>query len=232
MVDTDIRELLSARVDEGIRPTYGYYRQPNGWITVSPMTDLDELKYRREGWTPLPQYGKFQMATEYAADHPLEGLLMQGGASELSAEQVIAQGLYMDPPLLPSCHRLLTQYHPAHNTSCWNRAQRATFPQIEGRSDLGPFACRFCGTKKPTVEARAQHEGVAHKEEKGDIRTGETLAEALVKGLKGTSYAQEGHAPSVAEKALDVLSRAGLTKKQRDALRALGIDAGEDDETN
>ena len=45
------------------KPTFGYYRQPDGFITASPATTSDELRYRRGGWEPLLQYGHFEMGT-------------------------------------------------------------------------------------------------------------------------------------------------------------------------
>ena len=167
----------------GARPTYGYYRQANGWITASPATELEELKYRREGGTPLPQYGRFQFNTKYIADHPLETLLMMGGAHELPYEQIIEMGLHLNPPRLPSCRRPPTQFHPAHNAACWVGAQVAQFPQLTGAEEA--FSCRFCPVVKPTQKARNQHEGVAHKDEASDIRTGEVMADSMVKGLQG-----------------------------------------------
>ena len=84
------------------RGTYGYYRQPDGFITVSPATASDELRYRRGGWEPLRQYGLFEMSTPYMASHPLEPLFMQDGAHELSAEQIRRQGLHLNPILVPT----------------------------------------------------------------------------------------------------------------------------------
>ena len=107
--------LLMAR----IRPAFGYYRQPNGWITVSPATELEELKYRKEGWEPLTRYGRFDMAAEYAAGHPLEWLFMQGGAHELPVAQVIEMGFATWPPEVPGCGLALNQYHTRHFPSCW-----------------------------------------------------------------------------------------------------------------
>lgn len=174
---------------QGIAPrakaTYGYYRQPNGWITVSPATDLEELKYVREGWVRLPQYGVIEMASEYMADHPLEALFMQGGAKELCREQIVETGLHLNPPLVPTCGRFLDQYHKRHTTLCWNGAEPVSFPQMDGL-EIESFPCRFCDRAPfPTAKARDQHEGVMHKEERSDIRTGQTLADSLVKGLSG-----------------------------------------------
>lgn len=195
MVMTALEHEAAQRGGAGttnIRPVYGYYRQPNGWVKQAVMTELEELKYRREGWEPLPQYGRFDMSTEYAAGHPLELLFINGGAYELSEEQIRQQGLYMNPPLIPSCRLPLTQNHKRHTPACWVGAKPVNFPQVAGMKSLGPFPCRFCGVEKPTVEARNQHEAVVHKEEKGDIRTGETLADGLVKGLAGQGSQSDG----------------------------------------
>ena len=177
-------ERLYTRTPGRIKPVYGYYRQPNGWIKPAVVTALEELKYRREGWEPLPQYGRFDMNSGYAADNPLELLLIKGGAKELCEDQIRQQGLYMNPPMLPTCRQALTQFHVRHSPECWVGAKPVVFPQVAQMTDLGPFECRFCGIPKPTQQARSQHESVMHKEEKGDIRTGETLAAGLVEGLK------------------------------------------------
>lgn len=162
--------------------THGYYRQPNGWITVSPVTELEELRYRREGWEPLPAYGRVEMVSEYAVDHPLEALFMFEGARELSLEQIIESGLHLNPPVVPTCGTVLNQNHKRHTELCWRDAKPVTFPQLEEVPE--GFQCRFCERNPfPTDKARDQHEGVMHKDEKSDIRTGQTLADSLVEGL-------------------------------------------------
>lgn len=163
--------------------TFGYYRQPDGWITASPAGELDELKYSREGWELLP-YGRVEMASGYAASNPLEGLFLRGGAKELCREQIINSALHLTPPLLPSCGQVLNQHHKRHHGPCWVGAEPVSFPQLEDVPD--GLACRFCPRPPfPTEEARDQHEGVMHNDEKSDIRTGKILAESLVEGLKG-----------------------------------------------
>lgn len=167
----------------GLTPTYGYYRQPNGWIKPAVVTELEELKYRREGWTPLPQYGRFDMGTGYAADHPLELLFMNGGAPELCEDQVRQQGLYMNPPVIPTCRQALTQQHKRHAPACWVGAKPVQFPQVANMKDLGPFPCRFCTRSSATIEGRDQHEKVIHRDEKGNIQMGETLGGTLAEAL-------------------------------------------------
>ena len=206
-----------------IRPSYGYYRQPNGWITVSPAADLDELHYTRRGWTRLGKYGRIEMSTEYAADHPLEALFMLGGAKELSREQIIQSGLHLNPPLIPQCRKPLSQYHPRHTQVCMEDAVPVHFPQIKPE-DLVPYPCRFCERSLPTEEARNQHESVAHKEERGELRGGEAIASALIKGFGGNAPKSESAADdNIGQRVLDVLSTAGLNKKQLAALKAAGL---------
>lgn len=167
--------------------TWGYYRQPDGFITVSPATNSDELRYRRSGWEPLSEYGTFEVTTPYMVAHPLEPLFMAGGEHELTLDQIRRQGLYMDPPVIPNCRTPLNQNHKRHTRACLRGAKPVVFPQLVGVEDLGPFPCEMgCPDRVfATLEARAQHTTVMHAPEKSDERTGESLAAALVKGLGG-----------------------------------------------
>lgn len=162
---------------------WGYYRQPNGWITVAITTEIETVHYIKEGWTPLPQYGGVEMTSKYAADHPFEPLFIAGGAKELSIEQIRETGLYLDPPLVPACGRRLSQYHKRHAPECWRGAKPVVFPQLEGL-DLEPARCRHCDNEYPTEAARDQHETVSHKESQGDIKMGEALGQALAQALQ------------------------------------------------
>ena len=182
----EISDDASAQLGRRIQPTFGYYRQPNGWITVSPITRLEKLKYVEQGWTCLDSYGTFDM-TAYTVNHPLEGLFMFGGAKELPAEQVLQMGLYIDPPLVPRCKQHLTQFHRSHRADCWRGAQKVEFPQLADvpKELIGPFICDFCKRKMPTVEARQQHQSVAHTKPLGDVQTGTSLGKALADALNG-----------------------------------------------
>ena len=218
---------------EKLTPTWGYYRQPDGWITVSPATDLEMIQYRKLGWTPLTQYGRVEAGTLYFIENRFEKLLITGGAKEFCLAQIIQTGMAFDPPLLPVCRHPLDQYHKAHNVECWRGAQPVSFPQLEGVEIPGPFPCRFCQNPKPTEEARNQHEGVAHKTEKGYIQSGEALAVAIVKAQQQGSA--QGAASLVndlglAGKMLKVLDVVGLTKKQREALVQAGLIGDEPDD--
>lgn len=233
----EAEEVSEERRVAKIRPTYGYYRQPDGWITASPMTDMDELKYRRGGWEPLTRYGYFEMSTDWAANHPLEALFMRGGARELSEDQIIQQGLYMDPPLVPTCRQPLNQDHKRHVYECMANAKPVVFPQLKHRTDLGPFACTFgCGREFPTTAARDQHASVMHAPEKSDERTGESLATALTKGLSGVLAAS----PSVVEPTvmpLDaIMTQLAALQRELAALKAEAVAvpsavSGQSDET-
>lgn len=155
-----------------------YYRQPNGWITVSVATTVERMQYIEQGWTPLLQYGHVEMTTKWAADHPFEALFLAGGAHELPAAQIIELGYYFNKPMLPSCGRRLNQYHKLHNPGCFQNMQPVVFPQLDGYN-LQPWKCRHCSEVRATEAGRDQHETVAHKTEKGDIKMAESLAAAL-----------------------------------------------------
>ncbi len=219
-------ELANAGVPQPtIALNYGYYRQPNGWITGSPVTALEKVQYESEGWKHLPAYGRFEMASPYATNHPLEQLFMMGGAHELSVQQVIETGLALNPPLVPTCRTLLTQFHKRHNADCMAGAQPVEFPQLEGLDiNYDGYSCNLCEVVKPTEAARDQHEGVAHKEEKANIRTGEVLGGKIAEGLGAALGNGATGAPDVAA----VLKGLKLNKTQRAALRAQGIEIPED----
>jgi len=218
---TGISDDLSASVGLRIRPTFGYYRQKNGWITISPVTRLEQLKYIEEGWQYLAKYGAFDMGV-YSASHPFEALFMFGGANEMPVEQVIQMGLYMDPPLVPTCRQHLTQFHRAHTEVCWRGATRVVFPQLESvpKERLGPFPCDFCTRHLPTLEARSQHQRVAHQEEKTNIQLGKTLGASISAALgqpqSAASPSEETLRSRIAEleanEAKNVQRRAALAK--------------------
>ena len=185
---TSISDELAASlpIARRIRPTHGYYRKPNGDIGIATNTELEQLRYIKEGWKFLGEYGAFDM-TPYVANHPFEGLLMFGGAKEMAVEQIIATGLYFDPPLVPRCRQHITQFHRSHTPDCWRGAQRAGFPQLADvpAGVLGPFPCEFCVRKLPTVKALRQHKQVAHAKEQGNLQQGESLGTSLAKALSG-----------------------------------------------
>lgn len=170
-----------------ISPTFGYYRQSNGWITVSPATQLEEIAYQKQGWQPLTRYGRVEMTSEYMAEHPFEVLFMKGGAKEMPVEQVIELGFAINPPLLPGCNSRIDQFHKHHTSVCWEDARPTVFPQLIDVS-VDSFLCTICNRTFATAKAKEQHERVIHQPEKSDMRTGQTLADALVKGLRGEAF--------------------------------------------
>lgn len=181
----DVSDALSSDLARRIAPTFGYYRQPNGWLTISPNTRLERLKYTEQGWTYLDAYGAFDM-TAYTANHPFEGLFMFGGAKEMSVQQILETGLYIDPPKVPTCRQHLTQYHRSHTQNCWRGATPVEFPQLATvpKELLGPFVCDFCSRKMPTRVALKQHQSVAHTEPLGNVQMGRSLGDALALALK------------------------------------------------
>ena len=208
-----------------VKPVYGYYRQPNGWITVSVTSPMEKLAYLEEGWQLLP-YGVFDMTTGYTADHPFELLFINGGAKELPVDQVIAMGFHYKPPKIPRCRMAIDQRHKKHKPSCFPFVP-VQFPQLEG-VDAREWLCNFdtCGRSVagdgfPTNAAKNQHESVMHREEKNNIRTGQVLAESLLRGF--------GRAP-MDKSVLDILKDAGLTVSQKKALAAAGVSVGGSDD--
>ena len=119
---------MTMQQNPAVKPNYGYYRQPDGRVTLSPANDLDELKYSRMGWTALRQYGKFEATSPYVANHPLEGLFLAGGAKELSLEQITVQGFHVDPPTGP-------RWRTAAN-AVWNRGKRSVALDLKQDHDL------------------------------------------------------------------------------------------------
>lgn len=173
-------EELASDVGRRIQPTYGYYKQANGWVTISTITSLEKMNYIKRGWKCLDQYGAFDM-TPYVAAHPFEGLFMFGGVHEMPAEQVLQTGLYMNPPVLPRCRQHITQFHRTHAAACWRGAEPVEFPQMASLPPerVGPFQCQFCARELPTMEARGQHQTVMHQQELGSLRTGQSVGESL-----------------------------------------------------
>ncbi len=219
--DTAIDEAIQR--NGRIKPSHGYWRKANGEITVSVNSEMEELAYRREGWTPLFSYGFFDMSSSYTANHPFELLFMKGGAAELPVQQVIDLGFHINPPTVPNCGIGIGQGHATHGAGCWRNPRVVTFPQLEG-SDAHAWPCRFCDEVRGTEAGRNNHEIVAHKDERGELRSGAVLADNLVTGLtKALQGAQQPvAAPAGGQEVLDVLVGVGLNKAQLKAL----VDAG------
>ncbi len=206
-----------------VKPIFGYYKQPNGWVTVAVTSPMERLYYLEEGWTYLRQYGLFDMNGGYTADHPLELLFINGGAKELPLDQVIEMGFHVKAPQIPRCRMAITQNHKKHNTRCFPMVD-VVFPQLEDvRTEVYPCFDESCrrsqpGQEFPTLAAKKNHEAVMHKEDKSNMGLGKVLAESLLKGM--------GKQPVSGEGALSVLVDAGLTMAQRKALAEAGFNVG------
>lgn len=181
---TMLSEGIASELGQRIKPTFGYYRQRNGWITISPTTQLERINYIERGWTHLDKYGAFDMSP-YVANHPFEALFMFGGSQEMPAQQVLETGLYINPPLVPRCMQHMTQYHRGHTPACWKGARPVEFPQMATLNPevVGPFVCEFCERKLPTRQAKEQHQKVAHTEELGNLQTGQSMGRSLAEVL-------------------------------------------------
>lgn len=196
------------------KPVFGYYQQPDGTICVNVTSPAERMSFMEEGWRYLPQYGAFDLTTEYASNHPFECFLMYGGAEIMPKEQVIEQGWNIHPPMIPRCKQPIAPGHKKHNVRCLPPV-KVKFPQIvEGVDDI-PYPCRdetcsrsFPENAFPTELGRNQHESVMHKDEKKDIRTGETLGNSIVEGLT-KAFANMGM-PQLTPEQIKVLKEAGL----------------------
>lgn len=170
-----------------------FYRQPNGWITSGPIGKGHSRKfaYQRQGWTPLEEYGRFDLL-DYYANQPLEVLFLRGGAKELPVEQVKALGFHLHPPLLPNCQLQLGAKHaarmeyPNHYNLCWQDAQPVTFPQLEGQTFQKVDQCEFCERDNFASDAsRSQHMRVLHKDEMASIAAAREMAKGMQSAVAG-----------------------------------------------
>lgn len=206
---TDVLEQDPVQLTQKARPVYGYYRKPNGDIGVNVTSPMERLKYITEGWTPLPQYGLFDMTTGYAADHPFEALFMHGGAHELSARQCLANGFHVKTPQYPRCKTMLSQNHKKHGPTCLPLID-VELPQIAGAET---FPCDMCETVLPSARVKNKHERISHKQEKSNSGIGDAIAKALAQAL--------GKGPGAID--LDALKGVTFTKSQTDALVKAGV---------
>ena len=204
---------------------HAYYRLPDGSISSGGAGDVEMVWLRRGGWERLDAYGIFFMDGIYMANHPYEPILMRGGEKEFSPHQIITEGMWQNPPLVPGCNQVISDAHKRHTSACMRTAWAPTWPQVDPSTPRA-FPFNFCERALPTVQARDQHESVAHKEEKGQIRSGEHLANAMLRGF-GQQSSPESPAPHIAPSAaLDVRELLGgikLTKAQRAQLAEKGV---------
>lgn len=179
---------------------YCYYRQPNGWITVSPIgkNSSDLHRYQDEGWTPLlREYGPFDFPREYYVNHPFEVLFLRDGAHEMPVAQIRALGYDRNPPILPRCNLALGEEHmgptrrPIHFARCWAGAQRVEFPQLDGTAPAPVPECEFCERNDFTsMKGREQHMRVLHIEELREIAAAREMAKSV--GAVMATYGGKG----------------------------------------
>lgn len=232
MTQPDLDTIAAEEGGKIAKPNFGYYKQPNGYITVSQISPMERLRYLEEGWTWMREYGSFDMTSEYTASNPFELLFMNGGAGEMPVEQIMELGFNIHPPMIPRCRQGISQYHKGHRRNCFPRVP-VTFPQIMTKES---FPCRFSSCNRsqpenafPSEAGRNQHESVMHKEETGNIRTGEALGDNIVKGLAALFGGQK---PQMAPQAkvtpasiplLEALGKIEFTSEQLEQMAAMGI---------
>ena len=187
-----VAEEAARRIGRRHVATHIYYRQPNGWITSGAASLIERAKFMAEKWEPLDRYGRLDVHYPYTNNHPFEALFQRGGAEEMCVEQIIANGFWQNPPEIPGCNIAISPDHMSHDEVCWADHRTVEFPQVPVDTPKY-FTCQFCPAmyNLPTEQARNQHENVAHKKEKSELRTGEALANALTKGLTGNGPKKE-----------------------------------------
>lgn len=168
---------------------YCYYRQPNGWITISPIgkNNSDLHRYQDEDWKPLlREYGPVDFPREYYVHHPFEVLFLRGGAHEMPVSQIKALGYDRKPPLLPRCNLALGKEHsgpttrPSHFSRCWMGAQPVEFPQLAGLTPDPVPECEFCERNDFTsLKGREQHMRVLHVDELKEIAAAREMAKSV-----------------------------------------------------
>jgi len=99
-------------------PIFGYYKMANGDITVDVISPMERMHYMEEGWKYLPQYGTFDLTSYYASNNPFELFFIRGGAGEMPANQVLANGFHVKAPQIPRCKKAIDQTHKRHNPTC------------------------------------------------------------------------------------------------------------------
>lgn len=238
--------LLASAAQEGhvvkvAKPSFGYYRLPNGDIGVADSSPSERMYYFDEGWQFLPQYGTFDNTTEYTANHPFECFFMRGGAPEMSVRQVKEHGFHVRPPIIPRCRVPIGPSHKKHGPTCFPGIQ-VKFPQVEAEEELY-CSEEGCYRSQPgegfsTEAGKRQHEQIMHKEAAADVRTGTALANAIVAGLAPILQAMvtnqnpqtiPASLPPEQANVLKILTDAGLTQKQKKELgEKLGIIFDED----
>ena len=177
-------EELGGIVTRRHAATHLYYRLPDGSIDHGSADPVEQRRLMEGGWVPLPQYGRLDILYVYIGWHPLEPLFIRGGAKELSAEQVIANGYWQNPPKIPGCRIVLNPDHVHHKAECWVGAEEVAFPQVPPDTPRS-FICTFCRRAFPVEMARDQHASVMHQKEQGDLRAAEMMAKALGEAMRG-----------------------------------------------
>lgn len=203
------------------KPNFGYYRQSNGYITVAQTSPMEEMNYMKlDRCIRMPEYGSFDMTTEYAAHHPFELLFINGGAKEMPVEQVLELGFHVSAPIIPRCRQRLDQMHRGHDSSCYPGI-KVTFPQLaDADTTVYPCTTEGCnrsrsGNELPSAEALKNHTTVMHSDDSKSVKNGSAIGQAIVEGLRAAGIGQNLNS---------VLSKIKLTEVQKAELIKLGIE--------
>lgn len=174
---------------------YQYYRQPNGYITVSPAFGTDMLRYMMEGWTPLTRYGRFKL-NQHVHEHKFEWLFQKSGQLEVPIAQLIEEGFHTRETKVPGCglwmgkpesyefqsarmrENIIPNLSHKHDAQCYEEGWVVKFPQFSQEMPES-FPCQFCSDVGTTEKALERHVSIAHKDRVAAYSTANAIASAL-----------------------------------------------------
>lgn len=174
---------------------YQYYRQPNGYVTVSPAFGTDMLRYMMEGWVPLTKYGRFKL-NQHVHENKFEWLFQRNGQLEVPIQQLIEEGFHTREMKVPGCglwygkpesyefqsERMREDIVPnkshIHDHQCYEEGWVVTFPQFKQEMPQS-FPCQFCSDVGTTEKALERHVSIAHKDRVAAFSTANAIAAAL-----------------------------------------------------
>lgn len=136
---------------------HGYWKNQNGDIVIGGMWANEYMEQSQRGWTPLRQYGSFDVYSNNIAFNadPFRLLLERGGAKEFPLSQIREMGWHRKLPF-PGLH----------------------FPQLDGVENTD-VQCGHCGRWFLTTQNLSTHESVMHTA----ISQNQGLSRVLVNAL-------------------------------------------------
>lgn len=160
----------------------GYWRKPDGWVTLSQYGDNGTEKKLDREFVRLGKYGTYSSSAIARDKDPLLPLVLKGGLCELPAEQVKNLGWHRAPDRTAKrSHRevhAMVQAVMQRQGCSHEEAVVAVMPQLAG-VDLKDWECVPCkGRWFPTQGAFENHTTVMHREALQSESIGKAVAAA------------------------------------------------------